>query len=105
MFNDRLIEVKSGLVEGDQVLLSPLSASDNVDLGGSIAPDEGDTNSRPAFKRDNEGTNAEPVKIRPPKTNRPPVRYSSPDAESTSSTRRDRGSTGGGGSRDRGPRP
>lgn len=119
MFNDRLIEVKSGLVEGDQVLLSPLSASDNVDLGGSIAPDDGDTNGRPAFKRDNDGTNGEPAKVRPPaKTNRPPVRYSSPEPEPVpGSKKRDRstsgggpfggpgGGGGGGGSRDRGPRP
>lgn len=54
LFNDRLIEVKAGLVEGDQVLLSPLSASDNIDMNGSLFSDDGDTNNKPAFKREGE---------------------------------------------------
>jgi HlyD family secretion protein len=36
MFNDKLIEIKSGLVEGDMVMLSALASSDNIDLSGSI---------------------------------------------------------------------
>ncbi len=40
MYNDRLIEIKSGLEEGQRVLLSPQSASDNIDLSGSIVANE-----------------------------------------------------------------
>ncbi len=40
MYNDRLIEIKSGLKEGQRVLLSPQSASDNIDLSGSIVANE-----------------------------------------------------------------
>ncbi|MBM3837937.1 MAG: HlyD family efflux transporter periplasmic adaptor subunit [Verrucomicrobia bacterium] len=35
-FNDQFIEIKSGLKEGDRVLLSPPAATDNADLSGSI---------------------------------------------------------------------
>lgn len=116
LFNDRLIEVKAGLVEGDQVLLSPLSASDNVDMSGSLFSDDGDTNGRPAFKRDAEGTNGEPARVHPAAhepahTNRRP-NYSTPPEQGSDSgsKKRDRpprepGQTSGGGSsRDRGPR-
>lgn len=117
MFNDRLIEIKSGLSEGDQVLLSPLSSSDNVDMSGSIFNDDSDTNSRPAFKRDVEGTNGEPAKIKQPahepvRTNRRPAYSSQPEFNPDSgSKKRDRsqggsGQGGGnGGYRERGPRP
>jgi HlyD family secretion protein len=40
LYNDRLIEIKSGLSEGQRVLLSPQSASDNIDLSGSIVAHE-----------------------------------------------------------------
>jgi HlyD family secretion protein len=36
LYNERFIEIKSGLEEGDQVLLSALASSDNIDLSGSI---------------------------------------------------------------------
>ncbi len=49
MYNDRLIEIKSGLKEGQRVLLSPQSASDNIDLSGSIVSNE---------EKKNEATNA-----------------------------------------------
>ena len=116
LFNDRLIEIKAGLVEGDQVLLSPLSASDNVDMSGSLFSDDGDTNGRPAFKRDAEGTNGEPSRVHPAahepaRTNRRPNYSTAPDpGQDGGSKKRDRppresGQTsGGGGSRDRGPR-
>ncbi len=117
LFNDRLIEVKTGLVEGDQVLLSPLSASDNVDMSGSLFSDDGDTNGRPAFKRDAEGTNGEPARVHPAahepaRTNRRPNFSAAPQADADSgSKKRDRpsrepGQTSGGGSssRERGPR-
>ncbi len=40
MYSDRLIEIKSGLKEGDLVLLSALSSSDNIDMTGSIVDAE-----------------------------------------------------------------
>ena len=117
LFNDRLIEVKAGLVEGDQVLLSPLSASDNVDMSGSLFSDDGDTNSRPAFKRAAEGTNGDPAKVHSPahepaRTNRRPAYPTAPEIspEGASKKRerapREPAQTGGGagGSRERGPR-
>ncbi len=97
LFNDRLIEVKAGLVEGDQVLLSPLSASDNVDMSGSLFSDDGDTNSRPAFKRDAEGTNGEPARVHPvahepARTNRRPSYSTAPDpGQDSGSKKRERG--------------
>lgn len=104
MFNDRLIEVKSGLAEGDQVLLSPLSASDNVDMSGSIFTDDGDTNNRPAFKRDAEPTNGEPAKLHDPaahepvRTNRVPRYTAPPEASPEGGTRKRDRSQGSGGS-------
>ena len=50
MYNDRLIEIKSGLKEKQRVLLSPQSASDNIDLSGSIVANE---------EKKTEATNAE----------------------------------------------
>ena len=49
LYNDRLIEIRSGLEEGQRVLLSPQSASDNIDLSGSIVANE---------EKKNEATNA-----------------------------------------------
>jgi septal ring-binding cell division protein DamX len=44
-FNDQFIEIRSGLKEGDQVALTPpASASEDIDLGGSVLSAE---NSRP----------------------------------------------------------
>ena len=40
LYNDRLIEIKSGLEADQRVLLSPQSASDNIDLSGSIVANE-----------------------------------------------------------------
>lgn len=117
LFNDRLIEVKAGLVEGDQVLLSPLSASDNVDMSGSLFSDDGDTNGRPAFKREADLTNGEPARVHPAahehsRTNRRPNYSTAPGPGSDgASKKRDRASRepgqtsgGNGGSRERGPR-
>jgi HlyD family secretion protein len=79
LFNDRLIEIKSGLKEGDRVLLSPLSASDNIDLGGALLSDGVETNGRPSYE------SLPPVAIPEPKpasTNsrpRPEIRYSEPE--------------------------
>jgi hypothetical protein len=44
MFNDRLIEIRGGLKEGDQVLLSPLAMSDKMDLSESVTPPTSSTN-------------------------------------------------------------
>jgi HlyD family secretion protein len=35
-FNDQFIEIKSGIKEGDRVMLSPPSTGDDVDLSGSV---------------------------------------------------------------------
>lgn len=51
MYNDTFIEVKSGLHEGDRVLLSPLGASDNIDLSGSIVPTDESTNASAKGRR------------------------------------------------------
>ncbi|MBI5775655.1 MAG: hypothetical protein HZA89_18205, partial [Verrucomicrobia bacterium] len=40
MYNDKYIEVKSGLKEGDLVMLSASSEGDSIDLSGSIADSE-----------------------------------------------------------------
>ena len=40
LYNERFIEIKSGLEEGDEVLLSALASSDSIDLSGSIANEE-----------------------------------------------------------------
>ncbi len=45
LYNDKFIEIKSGLKDGDTVMLSALSNGDNMNLGGSIInPDEVETN-------------------------------------------------------------
>lgn len=44
LYNDTFIQVKSGLSEGDRVLLSPMGASDNIDLSGSILASDETTN-------------------------------------------------------------
>lgn len=53
LFNDRLIEIKKGLTEGDQVLLSALANSDTISLDGSV------------LNRDDDGTNRPPPKLPP----------------------------------------
>src|SRR5207249_9299646 len=40
MYNDQLIEIKSGLKEGDQVLLAAIASGDSIDLSGSIVGTE-----------------------------------------------------------------
>jgi HlyD family secretion protein len=51
LYNEKYIEIKSGLNEGDQVLLSPLGSSDNIDLSHSvIAAHEQNTSSKSANK-------------------------------------------------------
>jgi hypothetical protein len=52
MYNDRMIEIKSGLKEGERVLLSAQADGDDVDLSGAIAdPDEADEAVKAANKR------------------------------------------------------
>ena len=52
LYNDKLIEIKKGLAEGDRVLLSPLSNSDNIDMSGSfVNEDEADAANKAAVKR------------------------------------------------------
>jgi len=57
MYNDKFIEVKSGLKEGDTVLLSALANSESIDLGGSIVQaSEVDTNETTVARQIREGT-------------------------------------------------
>ncbi len=50
MFNDRLIEIRKGLQEGDRVLLSALANSDTISLDGSVLNREEDGTNRPLPK-------------------------------------------------------
>src|SRR5205085_1119616 len=61
LYSDRFIEIKSGLKEGDQVLLSTMAASDNIDLSGSIAGNE-ETNNKAAGHKTHSGKAGEHVK-------------------------------------------
>ena len=47
LFNDRMIEIRKGLKEGDQVLLSALGNSDSISLDGSVLNREDDGTNRP----------------------------------------------------------
>jgi HlyD family secretion protein len=47
LFNDRMIEIRKGLKEGDQVLLSALGNSDSISLDGSVLNREEDGTNRP----------------------------------------------------------
>jgi hypothetical protein len=40
LYNDRMIEIKSGLKEGDRVLLSAQADGDDIDLSGAIVDPE-----------------------------------------------------------------
>lgn len=46
-YNEKYIEIKSGLEEGDRVLLSSLSSSDNINLSGSVAAGETNASAQP----------------------------------------------------------
>ncbi len=50
MFNDRMIEIRKGLGEGDRVLLSALANSDSISLDGSVLNREEDGTNRPLPK-------------------------------------------------------
>lgn len=50
MFNDRMIEIRKGLTEGDRVLLSALANSDTISLDGSVLNHEEDGTNRPLPK-------------------------------------------------------
>lgn len=57
MYNDKFIEVKSGLNEGDTVLLTALATSEAVDMSGSIVQaNEVDTNETVVARQIREGT-------------------------------------------------
>lgn len=57
MYNDKFIEIKTGLKEGDTVLLSALANSDAIDMGGSIVQSgDVDTNETAVAKQIREGT-------------------------------------------------
>jgi len=53
MYSDRLMEIKSGLKEGDMVLLSALTSSDNIDMTGSIVDAEEAGTNRTSSRRTN----------------------------------------------------
>ncbi|MFA6546352.1 MAG: HlyD family efflux transporter periplasmic adaptor subunit [Limisphaerales bacterium] len=44
MFNDRMIEIRKGIKEGDRVLLSALANSDTISLDGSVLREDDGTN-------------------------------------------------------------
>lgn len=50
LFNDRMIEIRKGLNEGDRVLLSALANSDTISLDGSVLNREEDGTNRPLPK-------------------------------------------------------
>ncbi len=50
LFNDRMIEIRKGLNEGDLVLLSALANSDSISLDGSVLNREDDGTNRPLPK-------------------------------------------------------
>lgn len=50
LFNDRMIEIRKGLAEGDRVLLSALANSDTISLDGSVLGREEDGTNRPLPK-------------------------------------------------------
>lgn len=54
LFNDRMIEIRKGLTEGDRVLLSALANSDTISLDGSV------------LNRDDDGTNRPALPVLPP---------------------------------------
>lgn len=57
MYNDKFIEIKTGLKEGDTVLLTALANSDAVDMGGSIVQSSDvDTNETKVARQIREGT-------------------------------------------------
>jgi hypothetical protein len=58
MYSDRLIEIKSGLKEGDMVMLSALSSSDNIDMTGSIVDAEKAGTNRTSSRKTNATTEA-----------------------------------------------
>lgn len=49
LFNDRMIEIRKGLSEGDRVLLSALANSDTISLDGSVLNRDDDGTNRPAL--------------------------------------------------------
>lgn len=75
MFNDRMIEIRRGLTEGDHVLLSALANSDSISLDGSVLNREEDGTNRPLPKLPPLG--AFPVKTGKDHTLPPGVRQSS----------------------------
>ncbi|MBI5801460.1 MAG: efflux RND transporter periplasmic adaptor subunit [Verrucomicrobia bacterium] len=50
LFNDRMIEIRKGLNEGDRVLLSALANSDTISLDGSVLNRDEDGTNRPLPK-------------------------------------------------------
>jgi HlyD family secretion protein len=58
LYNEKYIEIKSGLKEGDQVLLSPLGSSDNINLSGSMINAEGKDSSAQYSRKPGLSTNA-----------------------------------------------
>lgn len=50
LFNDRMIEIRKGLNEGDRVLLSALANSDSISLDGSVLNRDEDGTNRPLPK-------------------------------------------------------
>lgn len=82
LYNDKLIEVNSGLKVGQNVLLAVLNNSDNIDMGGSMA--DHDTNGARSSRQSGGGRNGQgkgkPAGVVPP---RPVVPAPPPPARPT----------------------
>lgn len=58
MYNEKYIEIKSGVKEGDQVLLSPLDSSNNLNLAGSSTAGNGEMETNKNAVKSHTPTNA-----------------------------------------------
>ena len=73
LYNDKFIEIKSGLKEGDDLLLAPLLESDEIDLSGSIvAANEYEADRKAAGKKRKAGAKGAGNQEKPP-ASKPPT--------------------------------
>jgi HlyD family secretion protein len=109
LYNDRLIEIKSGLREKDRVKLAPQDEADNMDLGGSIATTEEAAEAQAqADAKKASGVSVVP-EVKKVQQKKPPAIPKMPgDGASSGSSKRgdgSRGNSGKGGSGGDGSRP
>ncbi|MEW6304139.1 MAG: efflux RND transporter periplasmic adaptor subunit [Verrucomicrobiota bacterium] len=77
LYNDKFIEIKSGLKEGDQVLLSTLDNADNINLGGSIVNTNEIDLDTPADTKSDDAKKEKKTPVKPKVLPRPPPSDSS----------------------------